>query len=478
MVANIGLGPARTFATNPVVSAAHANAPMGLRAIANLLDDKEFIRTLPNPSRYQSFRRSRGHPYERRRRNAKRLLTASRMSFGSTVSSSGSIRSSVNGPVSIESVDAHRLPFVSSIEHSIGELNHYLPLPVRLADSSSTLPPLPEHLVTLGFTTVLSVALSPSLEALLAPATENTWAEAEIGISILARLTRGILPMHEAFSSYGSTRLIPLLVKLQGLGVIDTADINTASTHLDAVFDADGRLDILNIVFDGRSEADVRALLGETLTASQDAERQWFAICERKTTDAIADAMTLSTAETEAMTEQWERVASAPPPPRPIQAQSHTEAWDGPPGDDALDDTSGLIFPTIDVAQAGVPILRQQTYPTDMTHSDEDDVELALTPPEPYSWPSTAETSPSHSRHDSAYSNQLIDSLFSQAALKTSDIASRDEWSVSPRDEDSDLESSISPAEMGSDIWSDAESGEAEMLAQSPTSVGSWAGSE
>ncbi|WVQ73835.1 hypothetical protein IAR50_003416 [Cryptococcus sp. DSM 104548] len=252
---NVGLGTARGFASGPA-SGIHAKVPMGLRAFASLLDDDcKVNKTLPRASRYSPYTRKTGR---------------------------------------------HTRKVCKSIDYSIvADLHHYFPLIAAVAaeESKTPLPPLPETLTTAGKTTVLSLPLSPSLEALLHPTSDLSYSETSIGVHILARLTAGILPIHSAFSLHSSTRIIPLLNKLESLGVLDFHP-GSPSVHAHVLRDADGQPDILRLVFEERSVANVRELLGESLRKHEEGE--WWALWEER-----KEAAELSQGERREMMEQW-----------------------------------------------------------------------------------------------------------------------------------------------------------------------------
>ncbi|ODN80750.1 hypothetical protein L202_02906 [Cryptococcus amylolentus CBS 6039] len=251
---NVGLGTARGFASGPA-SGIHAQVPMGLRAFASLLDDDcKVNKTLPRASRYSPYTRKAGR---------------------------------------------HTRKTCKSIDSSfIADLHHYFPLiTVSVEESEIPLPPTPETLTTADKTTVLSLPLSPSLEALLHPTSELTYSETSVGVHILARLTTGILPIHSAFSLHSSTRILPLLNKLESLGVLEFHP-GSPLVHAEVLRDADGQPDILRLVFQDRSVGDVRELLGESLRKHEEGE--WWALWEER-----KEVVELSQGERKEMMEQW-----------------------------------------------------------------------------------------------------------------------------------------------------------------------------
>ncbi|WRT65499.1 uncharacterized protein IL334_002442 [Kwoniella shivajii] len=384
--ANIGLGKARTFASAPAQSMLHGNIPIVLRAFASLLDDENkhgnHKYVLPRASRYTPYSREKFNRREKRR-------------------------------VSCKSIDS------SFIE----DLKHYFPLSCSTEKKNGEeevvqLPLTPETLVTEGKITVLALPLSPSLEALLSPTAQLPYHDTSIGISILARLTQGLLPIHEAFSIHSSTRIIPLLTKLDGLGVLDYHP-GSARTESEVVHDSNGQPDILRLIFNDRSISDVKLLLGESLRSSE--EGQWWCLYEDQKLD-------LTSEERNEMIEQWGSPIIKPTVSR-TQIQSEQ-----------------LIFPTLDVSvntlgddQSGVDVLFDASESIVSTPSEGED-----------SWPSTGMSTPfvdPISSSASSTSISLTASLLSRLSESESNLSYQGTWSVHPSDSDSDIESAFAESE-------------------------------
>ncbi|KAK4684562.1 hypothetical protein P7C73_g5610, partial [Tremellales sp. Uapishka_1] len=307
---NVGLGTARTFASGPAAGGAGqaiGKVPIGLRAFANLLSDEEHDKALPRASRYTPYQRSR--PARTRRTRARACRKQ--------------------------------------------EYQHYFPLLTATSTSDPTLPPLPETLVTPDVETTLSLPLSPSLNHLLSPTTTLAYDVSEIGLSIFARLLHGILPLHDAFSIYGSTRLIPLLAKMEGLGVLTPDGVD-----MQVILDSFGQPDILRIVFSDRSKDDVKRLLGESLRAGD--EGDWWHLHEEKLVVEHRSAEAkLTVGEEKELKEDW----ISPPPisPRveaftndsPVVATAMAQSHDiSASADDFYVATDDLIIPTLDMSIA------------------------------------------------------------------------------------------------------------------------------
>ncbi|WVQ83044.1 hypothetical protein IAT38_005182 [Cryptococcus sp. DSM 104549] len=374
--ANVGLGAARGFASGPAAGV-HAKVPMGLRALASLIDDEHAGgKPLPRASRYS--------PYTRRDRKQRRRVC--------------------------RSIDSS---FIS-------DLQHYFPL-VRPAaaeaaaaesEEATPLPPLPETLVTAGKTTVLALPLSPSLDALLSPTPNLTYSETSIGVHVLARLTAGILPIHSAFSLHSSTRIIPLLTKLEGLGVMNFHPGSPLVTG-EVIHDASGQPDILRLVFEDRSLADVHALLGESLRPGEEGE--WWALWEEDR------KMKLTQGERREMMEQWGEGVRA-------------------------EQASGeLIFPTLDMSVHTGP--GEDAFAASLDEP--------LTPSSPRSGASSpvfVDYSPGSATPSTVSSGSVQNSvLLSASLLSQLGESSEDGWSIPASEADSDVDSVYA----GSEEWRD-----------------------
>jgi hypothetical protein len=248
--ATVGLGSARTFATAPAAGTFNAgvhNVPIVLRAFASIFDDED---KLPRASQYKPYAR----PKRQRQQKKNGGIRRARRCRVNSISSATSERSILR------------------------ELGNYFPLTTTVDEEDVALPVIPEQLVTPGSTSTLALPLAPSLSSLLAPTPTITYADAEIGVAILAGLTAGLLPLHDAYAAAGA-RVIPLLARLESLGVL-AVHLEPATT-LEVATDPFGEPDILRIYFNGRSPSDVLTLLGGTLAADADGY-EWWALTESK----------------------------------------------------------------------------------------------------------------------------------------------------------------------------------------------------
>ncbi|WOO79518.1 uncharacterized protein LOC62_02G003040 [Vanrija pseudolonga] len=384
--ANTGLGAARNFSTVPpsgafAGSGATGNVPVVLRAFANIFDE-DGDAALPRAARYVPYTR----PSRSERRRAAGLRAPRRKNVHTRTASTASDRSAI-----------------------LRELGHYFPLGSIVAeDDAVPLPPTPEALVTPGTVSTLALPLAQNLSLLLAPTPTVPYADAEIGVAILARLTHGILPLHEAYR-YGSNRVIPLLARLEALGVMDPLN-GGPGVAVEITTDHHGNLDILRITFADRASSDILALLGDTLDVDGG---MWWAMSERKT------ARPLTETEESQIMEVWDDA------PRPAASRHSTAS-----------SVHELIMPTLDLSMV----------PTVVPSSASD----ASWPPSPAlsaaSFPNSSGTSTPasfdhlelHSSWTSSPSNPA--SLLSSIADSFSDV-SDDGWSVSPSDEDQDVAS-------------------------------------
>ena len=366
VVGQVGLGSARSFSSGPGGSAAN-NASILLRAFVNLGDDD----SLPRSTKY--------HPYVRPRRQRQAQRNSRRSMRSSCVASTKSRTSS--------------------------GFEYYFPRPAV----STSVPPHPEALVTEGVTTTLAVALAPSLQDLLSPTVQLSYAETEIGVSVFSNLLKGVLPLHELYSLHESTHVLPLLYKLTSLGVLST-DLGPKTARLEVIPDYEGRPDILHIVFPHRSPKDIRILLADTL-----GEEAWYALYESTPLSAEEDA---------AIAEQWE-VKSSEPSSMPssvateFSLSSHSSSEDMAGGQYSPSPEMSLVIPRIDMSESTI------------------DSSGFLPQEEHMAWSSSEDGS------DLAWSIQTT----SEVHTPSNDSPA---WSVSPSEADSEIESLIE--EM---VWSE-----------------------
>lgn len=371
-VQNVGLGKARTFATAPPVGSVPGgaqNVPVILRAFAQLLDDDD----LPKPTRYT--------PYVRRptrkaaaQRTKSRLQRRERRSCGASATS-------------------------CSTEGKIRDLAAYFPLPFQRQETEVPLPPVPEVLLTPGHVTTLSLALAPSLDALLDPTPRISYADAEVGVAILAGLTQGLMPLHEAYAAAGA-RVIPLLSRLDALGILDPRGF--PATTLEVSLDADGNPEILRVVFAERCADDVRELLGELVDIG-----------------VLTERAVLSANEVDAMHAPWgERSSERPRQQRTLSYEPER--------------TTELVMPSmdtsrVDLSQPDASQWLSESFPPSSGTLTPDtlEIESLASPSSPSDW----ESSPPGS---------LLGSL---ASLEDQSLERSYAWSVYPSETDSVVES-------------------------------------
>lgn len=347
---NVGIGSARGFASAPAAGGISGNVPVVLRAFAALVDDDySGKKPLPRATRYS--------PYTRKTRRTRRKVC--------------------------KSIDSS---FIS-------DLHHYFPLVAasQLDEAKVDLPPLPEQLVTPGKTATLALPLSPSLEALLHPTSSLTYSETSIGVHILARLTAGLLPIHAAFSLHSSTRVIPLLTKLDGLGVMDFHP-GGPNVLAEVVKDAEGRPDILRLIFEQRSSDNVKALLAGSLRPNEEGE--WWALWDEEDR-----AMELTQCERRAIMERWDG------------GEEKTEP-----------DEELLVYPTLDMSLVN-------------------SVDSPLTPPPP-------------SEISSFNNTPSTQSTLSLSSLLSHMDDSSEGWSIPPSEADTDVDSVYAGSEEWGDVSS------------------------
>jgi hypothetical protein len=467
-VAKVGFGisPVRTFASAPAGTIA-ANAPILLRAFAKALDldALEADPNGPKPSFYTAYKPLRRST---RLRRTRRKLAGSHSSIISTVHSDYS--SAGSWPHNedyndIDHIDVHR-------HFILSDLDHFFPRILRSSPSDKVNLLLPEKLVHSGITTVLTVGLSTSLRELLEPTTNISYRDAQLGLTVFANLFAGLIPLASAVEAYSSSRVMPLIAKLESLGIIDTEGVG-ARTHLEYTLDPAGHIDTLRFVFEDRNEGDVRAILGETLVGN--GQEIWFAIHEEKTVDASL----LSPGETRELSEDWDSPSQDQVPSDMIrgvlvpidEGEERDCAWGAAPLPpiipvvpvDLSSSNIDLILPSPD-SFSGLrltfddnhnAILTPPTYTTTHDHHS--------SPPESYSYPDLSELSPQSTPpfgDDSPFDSPTGLSGYSSSTasyisqMVGSETPPSDAWSAAPSDVDSEIEGDTHMDIDGMSAWS------------------------
>ncbi|GFZ42770.1 hypothetical protein JCM24511_00488 [Saitozyma sp. JCM 24511] len=422
MNAHVGLGSARTFASGPTQSLVQSKVPIGFRAFASLLNDEDHDRVLPRASRYRPYSRPAKSAGSRLRRSARRVPN----------------------------------PSVSSVDSvALNQLSFYFPRVRRSPGVADVpLPPTPETLVTPGKTTTLSLPLSPDLHALLEPTTEVTYQDAEIGLTILAHLPRGVLDVSEAFDLHRCHRIIPLVAKLQSLGVLDNTEFGTPSAALYVVRNAMGQPDILRITFVGRSVSDVHALLGESLRPNEEGDWWYLHDADERPSDDL-------TPESRAILEDWQ-------PSSPAASSTRANERERVPLVVNADSSVELVLPLLD-ADAPVTVTKGLAHTfTDSWPSSGTMSPLSASPPSVQSPPLSDISLPSED-----FPTSLTASLLSE--LSQPSISSA--WEVPPTDTDSDVESAISLQMASSEVWSEGVV-EEEIPSPEMSMMSMWSGAE
>jgi hypothetical protein len=315
---------------------------------------------------------------------------------------------------------ARRDSAASTTSSILRDIGHYFPIVLGPVDDEVALPLQPETLVTVGVTTTLALPLSPSLNTLLEPTSKIPYADAEVGVAILAQLTHGILPLHDAYAAAGA-RIIPLLAKLESLGVLDIHAYPT--TTLDVTTNHRGEPDILRVIFSGRSARDVRAFLG-------DMDEGWWTLSQ------ASQAIIPVEDEDEA------RVAWRNRPDTAAASLASSIA------SSATSSSVDLIMPTLDLSIA--PAITPSTYELDFDSGYDSQS----------SWPpslSSIRSSPSESGMCTPYS--MDDSWTSPASPSSPASILSSLSSLSEYEHDRDNMVWISPpseADADLDAWSDA----------------------
>jgi len=422
----LGVNPVRTFASAPAGTIA-AKAPIYLRAFAqqldldNLKDDP----TAFKPSLYTAYK-----PVRRATRTRRKKINCSYSSIISTVHSGSSCGSwpYTNDFSSTDHIDVHR-------HFTISDIDHFFPL-FRSATPQRPNLLIPENLVHPGMTTVLTIGLSPALQEILEPATNVSYRDAQIGLTVFANLFAGLVPLMEAFQRYRYSRVMPLIAKLESLGLIDTEGVGP-NTHLEYTLDSSGVIETLRCVFEGRNESDVRTILGDTLL--ERGQDPWFAIHEEKEMDAGS----LSLSEAMEMSEHWDSPVRVEPGSRVLTPVGEEEViWDSPHSPSEV-----VIFP-VDLSSSNVDLIlpTPNTF-TGLRLTFDEEHNAILTPPEPYTYPSNRLSDTDSPSPDSSQWSPSA----SVISRMVGDETPTSDWSAPPSEADSDLDGELSS------VWSEGE---------------------
>lgn len=332
-----------------------AKVPMMMRALASLLDSElELNATLPHPSKYT--------PYDIQRiSKVAQAIASSKVSFGS----------------------------VDEIRRAFDE--YFTPAPASevvinagpLASSSNLL--IPSQLVTPGAYTILTIPLAPSFHSILELPSQEPYAGSDLGVRKFASLLKGILSINQIVHNRASHFVIPLMDKLDSLGMTFDPDFRGPKCEqwVSYIDIDDYQLpESISIKFHDRSSEDVRRILGESLRSRE--EGDWWAITEYRIDPNMGLGMDQETEA--AMQEGWDE-----------DDQSHSSRSRV----NELD-TSQLVMPLIDLDE---PYPTAYHAPPTSYGGDWTDIESNASTP---STPSTiAEESHVYS-HDSPYSDGMV----------------------------------------------------------------------
>jgi hypothetical protein len=424
-----GISPARTFASAPAGTIA-ANAPIFLRAFVKSLDLDTLHKDQqgPKPSLYTAFQ-----PLHRsaRLRRSRRKINCSQCSAVSSIHVKYSSRGSIASTDHTGSVDVAR-------HHVLADLDHYFPRLLRSVEHGKLDLLLPEKLIQPGTTTVLTVGLSTSLRALLEPTTDISYRDAQLGLTVFANLFSGVIPLAEAFETYASSRVMPLIAKLESLGVINSEGSGPC-THLEYTTDVIGHIETLRFVFEGRSEGNVRSLLGETLL--EEGQEVWFAIHEEKEVDAGSltpeERMEMSDAWGSPLQEETRSITLGSEINDPEEIDSDMiEVWGSSPLPAGQAISPKPAFSDIDL------ILPSPDTFNGLHLSFEDDHNAVLSTSDSFSYPNSADFSPNrgNSTIPNSFSSYSTPSASFISSMVESERALSDGWSTAPSEADSDLD--------------------------------------
>jgi len=267
---NVGLGSARSYSAGPQ-QAVHGKVPMGLRALASLLD-QDTEKTLPGRSYYKPYNRPQKYA-----RSAKR-----------------SVRSSI-----------------SSIDLEMDRV-----FPRRHAEVAPVAENLlrPEELVTGGINTTLTIPIGRSYSEILGLPPVRPLAgddEIELGRNRFANLDN--IRVHDILNNPAALHMLALFNKLDALGVTQiNEDGEFSQVELTQHFveiDGERELDEVQFKFYDRSEADVRKIIGESMRP----RNEGWTLREERAIKIVSPAEALAALEhwADAQGPNWPR-------PRPI----------------------------------------------------------------------------------------------------------------------------------------------------------------
>ena len=323
---NVGLGTARGYASSGAAShqMMSAKVPMMMRALASLLDSElELDRTLPHPSKYT--------PYDIQRISmVASAIATSKVSFESVDEIRRTFAEYFSpAPQAAAAAAAATTLASSSTSGSIANL-----------DDSNLL--VPSQIVTPGVNTTLTIPLAPSYHSILELPRQEPYAGSDLGVRKFASLFKGILTINQIVHNRASHFIIPLMDKLDSLGI--TFDQTNSQGHGHGHGQGQGQMarceqwvsyididdyqlpETISIKFYDRSSDDVRRILGESLRSVQ--EGDWWALTECHLNPVLG----MDENTTAAIQEGWE------------DESSHGR------GTNELElDTSQLVMPLIDL---------------------------------------------------------------------------------------------------------------------------------
>lgn len=296
---DVGLGTARNFSSGAGAGTQVMNAkvPMALRALSSLVDsDIDGEAGWPRLPVYR--------PYD-----AKRLA---KVATKVAASKSGST------PVTIESTRR-------AFERYFTPAAQADQLRTDTVGSSSNLL-RPEQLVTPGVNTTLTIPLAPSYHSIFELPPAEPFRADQLGIDRFANLLRGVMTLHEIIDNRASHFVIPLINKLDSLGLTDPVN-GGCEMHVSHA-DVDGYAipESISIKLYDRSAEDIRRLLGESLRQAH--EGDWWILTEHRLDHELTPA------EGRAMLEQWDGQTAR----QPMGV-----------------DTSRLVMPLVDIDEPAAP---------------------------------------------------------------------------------------------------------------------------
>ncbi|KAJ9101945.1 hypothetical protein QFC19_005026 [Naganishia cerealis] len=265
LVSNLGIGSSRNFSSHGAgkfVSEIHRNVPVGMRALADKLRELEDdARRKKNRTTQFRAQKGKGGRVENALKKHEKLM-------------------GIKG--SRWSLSASKAVAQTKQQRKAAEFERYFPstgaVEVEPTQTSVNKQALAST-VPVNETTYLLIPLCPSLAHLVSGSVPSELAESDVPDT--PNLLHQLLPMHNAYDQHLRLRVTPLLLRLQGHGVLDlspeiwlTEEYRSHDGRLEVIFapseQGESRPDALRITFLGKSVDQVRRIIGTQRLGQED----------------------------------------------------------------------------------------------------------------------------------------------------------------------------------------------------------------